>query len=97
MPLKSERFKYGEWTGSGVGVNELIEEKELLKIYPNPAKNTLTIEGVFDKFEIFDNNGKVVISAIAAFGGKLLFDISSLESGLYYVSATKGKLTILIN
>ncbi|MCI5055815.1 MAG: T9SS type A sorting domain-containing protein [Flavobacteriales bacterium] len=88
IPLEQTRFEYGEWQ---VTVGEkLVENGELLNVYPNPAINELTIEGAFDKLEIFDLEGHVLhISTNADEVEKV--NIEDYAPGVYFISAERGE------
>jgi len=55
-----------------------------LTFYPNPAKDILTIKGVYEAVEIYDIYGKVVLSSDA----KQTINISSLADGIYMLNIT---------
>lgn len=67
-------------TNSG-GETEIIEvdSKSKTKVYPNPVKGILNIEGA-DRVQIHDGNGRLVHTALI-FEGKI--DIGNLSDGLY--------------
>ncbi|GAB5417534.1 MAG: hypothetical protein Crog4KO_08060 [Crocinitomicaceae bacterium] len=91
MPLESERFIYGEWTGSGVGTNELTSDEEMIHIYPNPASEQVTFEGSFDRLEVYDEKGVTVLTSTKALNGTFTFDVSKLDPGVYFVSASSDQ------
>lgn len=68
-----------------MGVKETTTS--LVKVYPNPASNTFTIE-VPDQenrqFSLFDMCGKLVQSQL--FNGTLNMHTDNLDNGIYYVS-----------
>jgi uncharacterized protein (TIGR02145 family) len=66
--------------------NEIINLKEL-NIFPNPATTTLTIEGLTQKTtaEVYDISGKLLLCKPL---GTNTIDISSLETGLYFIKLT---------
>lgn len=63
-----------------IGENDGVEEiNEIYNIYPNPADNYITIEGVeFQEAVLYNSMGQVVV---ASDNNKI--DVSCLESGLY--------------
>jgi len=64
-----------------------ISTNNKLTIYPNPAKNTITISSPFvmDKTELFSNDGRMVFR-IENYNSKTCrIDISRLDAGIYYV------------
>lgn len=60
------------------------ETEDLLKIYPNPAKSNLTIEGLEGQLTIFAVNGEKVMEA--SIFNKTTLDISQLTTGFYTLS-----------
>jgi glycine betaine/choline ABC-type transport system substrate-binding protein len=58
--------------------------KDLLKIYPNPAKSNLTIEGLEGQLTIFAINGEQVMEVTVI--NETTLDISHLTSGFYTLS-----------
>ena len=74
--------QYSAYFGSGGSPWTGIEEELLsLKLYPNPANNTLNVEGNYDAIQVFDILGKLLIDSEA----KEKIDVSSLNSGVYIV------------
>jgi len=64
-------------------------------IYPNPAKDEVTIQLANSNYEsgkisILDIQGKIVLKAINFENQTSTLDISNLESGLYFVELTIG-------
>ena len=66
------------------GVNELTTK---LSIYPNPAKEILTISGDYITVDLFDTFGKLVLSA----NNTKNINISSLANGIYTINITTKK------
>lgn len=66
-----------------LGVNENSKYINQFTIYPNPAANTLFIEGKneIESVEIFDINAKVLISK----KGTKTVDVSKLSAGFYFI------------
>ncbi len=67
--------------------------KNELQVFPNPAKNTITLSGLQNKgtIKIIAADGKVV-KQLTANGGSMLVDISSLAKGIYilqYINEAK--------
>ncbi|QBN20386.1 glycosyl hydrolase [Flavobacterium nackdongense] len=73
---------YGKEFNS-LGVNENSKYINKFTIYPNPAENTLFIEGKneIESVEIFDINAKVLISKQAT----RTVDVSELCAGIYFI------------
>lgn len=62
-----------------------ITEQENLKLYPNPARDYLYVDGQgFYHFILYDLVGNMLLSEISI--GKSRFDISGFGSGIYYYS-----------
>ncbi len=64
------------------GINEITEER-LLQVYPNPAKENITLETEDDIF-IFNSFGQEV-KQVKATKGKTIINISNLPQGIYYL------------
>ena len=59
---------------------------DLLTIYPNPSSNQVLVNGVFmNEITVLNSQGQVVFTFYPK-TSTFSFDISSLESGLYFVS-----------
>ena len=67
--------------------DELMEH---VKIYPNPAKSNLTIEGLEGELTIYAMNGEKVMER--SLTGKSTMDISELSSGFYTLSFVSNSL-----
>jgi endonuclease I len=84
--------------GTQTGVNETTGSKIEITLHPNPANDLVTIElpdsfSDFYNIRISDITGRVVLSK--SVGGKpVIFDISGLETGYYFLSASDGKLNM---
>jgi len=76
---------------SGVGLNEssLVD----ITMFPNPAQHTLNIQSMlsFDKVEIIDLLGKIVLNQTCKSNSMNQFDISTLNRGNYLVRLFDGK------
>jgi beta-fructofuranosidase len=88
--------------GDPLGIDENNSERNLLKLYPNPAKNNLTIEFPYTKndsviIEINDCTGKSVFlkKTITNQDKRINVDISGLSPGAYVLSAyiKSGKIS----
>ena len=72
-----------------------IEENTLsmAKVYPNPVRNTLTIDNVADaNISIYSITGQLV-KTIPAANGSIQVDMSAMAAGLYIVKMENGKQT----
>lgn len=69
------------------------ERANVVKIFPNPTSDQITIEGYSEGFErlvIYDSSGKSVrdeISVVENNADKIVLDLSSLNRGVYYFKA----------
>ena len=62
------------------GVNEL---ENTLKVYPNPAKETLTIEGTVTSVEVYNTVGQCLLTKQA--NGNTQIDLSGFSNGIYFL------------
>jgi hypothetical protein len=73
-------------------INE-IDENNTIKIYPNPAKDFITIENsdiILSKIEVLDLSGKVILKQEDN-SNKITIDISNLEKGTYFIKINEFK------
>ena len=63
-----------------VGINENTTTE--FSLYPNPAQDVLSIDGVFKSIEIYNLVGKLVLAS----DNKSEINISNLANGSYYVN-----------
>lgn len=71
---------------------EMTYDNDLLKVYPNPAKDVLTIEWesmANEKLQIIDIVGHV-ISEFERSGGRIFLDVHNYEQGYYFVRTSRG-------
>ncbi len=71
---------------------EMTYDNDLLNVYPNPAKDVLTIEWeslVNEKLQIIDIVGHV-ISEFERSGGRIFLDVHNYEQGYYFVRTSRG-------
>jgi hypothetical protein len=76
-----------------VGNNTTVEEinfSKILKVYPNPAKEQLTVVGLdelnINKIEIFDISGKLMKTVgVYETSEELKINISDLNEGIYFI------------
>ncbi len=77
---------------------EKIERDEVLRVFPNPAKDNISIkyegfqEGIY-QFDIMNINGQILTSERMIFGeeGLIEMDVSHLEKGVYILSFRNGE------
>ena len=72
----------------------VYENDSYFRIYPNPANNTLYIDGIDQnygiEYQISDNNGKLLLSGTLRDNG---INIKSLSTGVYYISINANGVT----
>lgn len=78
--------------------NEEIFHSEV-RIYPNPAKDIVYIEGTPEARQLFlfSMEGKIVATAKSAFDGKVQIETASLPRGIYILSIGKESYKLLLN
>lgn len=69
----------------------------IVKVYPNPAQEYLTISGIAQKqpFSIIDQNGRVVLEGLVADKGQI--NVKNLAPGRYVVSVDGESSRLLIH
>ena len=70
-----------------------------LKIYPNPAKNTITIAGDFKTpalIKIFDHSGKIVLSK-TILNALVTIELPSLSTGIYIIRINEKVKKLIIH
>jgi uncharacterized delta-60 repeat protein len=73
--------------------SEIVEmETDMVKIYPNPATNILTIETQSGKgiYQLQDVTGKILLNGSVT-ATKFSLDISALNKGIYLLSVIEGE------
>lgn len=73
-----------------VGTTGISEIEHSIKIYPNPANSSLTIQGEAGAIEIYNSVGQLVLSFSALEESLRQINVSSLSSGLYCVRTNFG-------
>jgi PKD repeat protein len=74
--------------------------KSTLKVYPNPANQSITIEtgnvmSNFEKLEICDLHGKILIQKAIDLGNdSMIVDITGLNRGLYFIKLSNNESVI---
>ncbi len=73
-------------------------EENIFKIFPNPARNTVTVttQGNLDnvRFNLFDINGRQVLSQTSNTPRRTTIDISALQSGIYVMQIESNTVTM---
>ncbi|MBN2681164.1 MAG: aryl-sulfate sulfotransferase [Bacteroidales bacterium] len=92
------KFEWNYWPNA---INEIFNKKESVLLYPNPAKNSLSIkfqqnQSPIREIQVFDISGKhrcIEKNIENSSGNEITLDVSNLESGLYFVKIlTDGKV-----
>ena len=65
----------------------------VLKVYPNPAKNEITVEGASDDILVFSANGGLISTTKAA--DKAVINVSSFADGVYVLRSGKSAARII--
>ena len=65
------------------------QDSESFSIYPNPVKDILNIEGVFEVVDIFDMFGKLVLTST-----KNSVNTENLSDGIYIINITTANMVI---
>ncbi|GEN74698.1 M12 family metallo-peptidase [Chryseobacterium hagamense] len=79
-----------------LAVEDINTKDNSVSIYPNPAKNILTIssEEILKSFRIYDEAGRLIRSESSLKGYKLDINISLMQTGNYIVTVETEKRTI---
>ncbi len=81
-------IQFGKCVGSKMNIAEVVEELPVdLKLYPNPAVNSITLEwneGLdINEISIFNTDGKLVKSIVVSSEGMTTIDVNDLTDGVY--------------
>lgn len=68
------------------------ELENTLKLYPNPANQTLNVEGVMTSVEVFNTMGQCMISKNVD-GSNIQIDLSDFSSGIYFLRVNNNGKT----
>lgn len=75
-------------------VNVLFNVNSIISLYPNPAKNTVTVKGLNKNIttiiKIIGMNGTEISSQISAQSSSATLNISALSNGTYFVQVAQG-------
>jgi len=90
-------FEVIEYFKLTTSVDETVVENMGIVIYPNPTSNNITLHNTGDTnidnglFELFDINGRRVLSQQVDFATDIEIPLSNLRKGFYIYSITSGK------
>lgn len=78
---------------SVLAVEDVNTKDNLVSIYPNPAKNMITVSSkeVLKSFKIFDEAGRLVKYGSSLKGSRIDINISSMKTGNYVVTVETEK------
>ena len=74
---------YGQSIDFHTWVEGVSELENTLKVYPNPAKETLTIEGTVTSVEVYNTVGQCLLTKQA--NGNTQIDLSGFSNGIYFL------------
>jgi len=79
-----------------LAVEDANVKNKAVGIYPNPAKNMITISSKenLKSYKIYDEAGRLIHSASSLKGNKVEVNISSLQTGNYLVTVETEKQTV---
>lgn len=79
-----------------LGVNDVTKNNNMITVYPNPAKNMIVISSkdVLRSYTIYDEAGRLVMSASSLKGNKQEVNVSSIQTGNYIVTVETDKQTV---
>ena len=78
-------------------LNSVVDCKNDLIVYPNPASSTITLKGVLIKnnnYKIISIDGKVLKKEILKTSN---IDISDLKKGVYFLEYDNNRIKLIIN
>jgi hypothetical protein len=87
----NQAFIYCELKATGIS-NNLFSTPTIL-LYPNPASEILQMKSgkMLDSYQIFNNTGQEVRSAMLNGSKETSIDVAELRSGIYYLLVKSGK------
>lgn len=79
-----------------LGVNDVTKNDNTITVYPNPAKNMIVISSkdVLRSYTIYDEAGRLVMSASSLKGNKQEVNVSSIQTGNYILTVETDKQTV---
>ncbi|MBQ0112363.1 MAG: T9SS type A sorting domain-containing protein, partial [Bacteroidales bacterium] len=86
-PKIDTAFDWATWNAQNTALNEIQEREKQINIFPNPAKDKITIESAteLESIEIKNILG-ITQKSLKVKGKKVTIPISDLEKGTYLVS-----------
>lgn len=91
--IRAKYFQNTEDFGTQyLGVDQTVDQTQLLKIFPNPVEDRLQVEYASQSpnavFSIYDLYGRMQMSGKIHSTGQFSINVSNLKSGLYIISVT---------
>ena len=81
--------------GSGVDIPQVVRQLDDVKVYPNPTRGMVTVEGSNMKsIEVYDVSSRMIMK-VEPTGDKYQFDLSRQSSGSYYLRITTEQGTVV--
>ncbi|KMQ64998.1 zinc metalloprotease [Chryseobacterium angstadtii] len=79
-----------------LGVEDMDVKNNAVSIYPNPAKNMMIISSkeALKSYKVYDESGRLVLSASSLKGNKQEINLSSIQTGNYIVTVETDKQTV---
>lgn len=70
-----------------IGINEIMNEAEMIKIFPNPTSDYIIIENIkhFTSLDLFDCSGNFVQN-LSFLNSNTKINLKNLKKGIYYLS-----------
>jgi len=67
-----------------------------VSVYPNPARNTLTVHSTsaVKRIEMYNMSGQIAYSLNSLFSDEVLIDVSQLKEGIYFLRITEENNTV---
>ena len=82
----------------GATLNTNTSTASIFNVYPNPTKNSITVEGLDNSdinYEIYDITGKVVMPKALLSATEKTINLSHLNSGVYFAHLTANNSTYI--
>jgi Secretion system C-terminal sorting domain len=79
-----------------LSVGTCTEGGQKLKIYPQPANHTLTVDNVPEQATLIlrDGSGKVVLRKPTNGQTKMLLDVATIPNGIYFLQVVSERLDV---
>ena len=93
----SDEFTLNVQDTSTLSNTSFIASENNLKLYPNPAKDEITISSNnrIDSYQILDVTGKIVLSNLQEQRLNYSIDVNSLSKGIYLIKIKIGNSSVI--